>query len=106
MNIFEFNPLTTNVPHYIETSQSICIADQLSSFYMMGNIGCSLVKYSKILFLLMTRGLEQCRNYLQNWFKLYRTFFFALGFDLENVFTVQQKIESEKRKDSWIYSLG
>ena len=33
-------------------------------------------------------------------------FFFALGFDLENVFTVQQKIEREKRKDSWIYSLG
>ena len=32
--------------------------------------------------------------------------FFALGFDLENLFTVQQKIEREKRKDSWIYSLG
>ena len=29
------NPLTTNVPHHIQTSQLICRA----SFYMMGNIG-------------------------------------------------------------------
>ena len=34
-----FNPLTTNVPHHIETSQLICRANQLTSFYMMGNIG-------------------------------------------------------------------
>ena len=34
-----FNPLTTNVPHHIETSQLICIANQLAGFYMMGNIG-------------------------------------------------------------------
>ena len=33
------NPLTTNVPHHIETSQLICIANQLTGFYMMGNIG-------------------------------------------------------------------
>ena len=33
------NPLTTNVPHRIETSQLICIANQLTGFYMMGNIG-------------------------------------------------------------------
>ena len=33
------NPLTTNVPYRIETSQLICIADQLTVFYMMGNIG-------------------------------------------------------------------
>ena len=31
-------PLTTNVPHYIETSQLIWNANQLTSFYMMGNI--------------------------------------------------------------------
>ena len=31
-------PLTTNVPHLIETSQLICIANQLTGFYMMGNI--------------------------------------------------------------------
>ena len=33
------NPLTTNVPHYIETSQLICNENQLTGFYMMGNIG-------------------------------------------------------------------
>ena len=31
--------LTTNVPHHIETSQVICIANELTGFYMMGNIG-------------------------------------------------------------------
>ena len=36
---FQLNPLTTNVPHHIETSQSICNAIQLTGFYMMGNIG-------------------------------------------------------------------
>ena len=38
------NPLTTNVPHCIETSQLIFIASQLTGFYMMGNIGRSWVK--------------------------------------------------------------
>ena len=33
------NPLMTNVPHHIETSQLIWIANQLTGFYMMGNIG-------------------------------------------------------------------
>ena len=33
------NPLTTNVSHHIEPSQLICFADQLTGFYMMGNIG-------------------------------------------------------------------
>ena len=33
------NPLTTNVPHHIETSQLISNANQLTGFYMMGNIG-------------------------------------------------------------------
>ena len=33
------NPLTTNVPHNIVTSQSICDANQLAGFYMMGSIG-------------------------------------------------------------------
>ena len=35
------NPLTTNVPHHIETSQLICNANQLTGSYMMGNIGRS-----------------------------------------------------------------
>ena len=33
------NPLMTNVPHHIETSQLIVIANQLTVFYMMDNIG-------------------------------------------------------------------
>ena len=32
-------PLTTNVPHHIETSQLIWRANQLTGFYMMGNTG-------------------------------------------------------------------
>ena len=28
------NPLTTNIPHYIETSQLICKTNQLTGFYM------------------------------------------------------------------------
>ena len=32
-------PLTANVLHHIETSQLIWIANQLTGFYMMGNIG-------------------------------------------------------------------
>ena len=33
------NPLTTNVPHHIGTSQLIWIANQLTGFFMMWNIG-------------------------------------------------------------------
>ena len=33
------NTLTTNVSYHIETSQLICIANQFTGFYMMGNIG-------------------------------------------------------------------
>ena len=35
----QFNPLTTSVSHQMETSQLICRANQLSSFYMKENIG-------------------------------------------------------------------
>ena len=35
----DFNPLTTNVPHRIKTSQLICNVSQLTGFYMMGDIG-------------------------------------------------------------------
>ena len=38
------NPATTNVPHHIKTSQLICIANQLTGFYMMMNIGRYWVK--------------------------------------------------------------
>ena len=33
-----FNPLTTNVSYHIETSQLICYVNQLTGFYMTGNI--------------------------------------------------------------------
>ena len=33
---FTFNPLTTNASHHIETSPLICIANQLTGFYMTG----------------------------------------------------------------------
>ena len=32
------NPLTTNLPHHIEASELICIANQLAGFCIMGNI--------------------------------------------------------------------
>ena len=35
----DLNLLTTNVPHHIETSRLICRTNQLTGFYMMGNIG-------------------------------------------------------------------
>ena len=38
------NPVTTNVPHHIETSQSICNADQLTDPYMVENTGRKKVK--------------------------------------------------------------
>ena len=30
----------TNVPYHMETSQLICIGNQLTGFYMMEEIGC------------------------------------------------------------------
>ena len=33
------NPLATIVPHYTEASQLICRTNQLTGFYMIGNIG-------------------------------------------------------------------
>ena len=33
------NLLTTSVRHHTETSQFICIANQMTGFYMMENIG-------------------------------------------------------------------
>ena len=39
VNLNLFNPLMTNVPHHKETSQLICITNQLTGFYMMGNLG-------------------------------------------------------------------
>ena len=32
------HPLTKNIPHHIETSQLICIANRLNGFHMVGEI--------------------------------------------------------------------
>ena len=37
-NIDLLHPLATSVPHHLETSQLICRANQLTDFYMIGNI--------------------------------------------------------------------
>ena len=37
--IVMLNPLRTIVPHHVETSQLVCIANQLTGFYMMRNVG-------------------------------------------------------------------
>ena len=42
-----FKPLTTNVLHHIETSQLICIANQLTGFIWWGNRGRYWVKRLK-----------------------------------------------------------
>ena len=36
----KFNPLTTNVSPYVETSQLICNTNVLTGFYIAGNIVC------------------------------------------------------------------
>ena len=38
MDSKSINTLTTNVLRHVKTSQLICIANQLTGFYMMGNI--------------------------------------------------------------------
>ena len=37
----EINPLATNIPHHVETSQFelICIGNQSPGLYVIGNIG-------------------------------------------------------------------
>ena len=57
------NPLTTKVTHYIETSRLTWFANQLTSSYMKGNIGCQLVKVGINIY---------CR------IRLYATYFFVL----------------------------
>ena len=42
------NPLMINVPYHIETSQLICVGNQLTGFYMMGEISCSWVKFDSL----------------------------------------------------------
>ena len=64
-----FNPLTTNVPCHIESSQLICNANQLTGFYMMGNIARLWVENVWILsFLLSTHYSDSetlCLDYLR-----------------------------------------
>ena len=48
------NPLTTNVRHHTETSQLICILNELTGFCMMQNIGSSRVNIP-------------CLQFIQSW---------------------------------------
>ena len=39
-SLASLNRLTINVPHHLDIIQLICIANLLTGFYTMGNIGC------------------------------------------------------------------
>ena len=63
--ILGFKPLTTNIPHHIETSQLICNADQLTGFYMMGNTGCLWVNFKITeVFIIKLKTVEKTKLYL------------------------------------------
>ena len=51
----------TNVPHHIETSQLICIANQLTGFYMMGE-HLSLMGYKKVTFYRFSDDPEKTKH--------------------------------------------
>ena len=57
------NPLTTNFPHYIQTSELIYITYQLTGFYMMGNIGRQWVNIRDIAILTVRRVDCRCILY-------------------------------------------
>ena len=69
------NPLTTSVPHHIETSQLICSANQSTGFYMMGN---NIRQWVKMTYHLVNsqhdfygsfrRIFQNCRVYMDNVF--------------------------------------
>ena len=77
------NPLTASVPHHIETSQLICIANQLTGFYFMGNIGREWVNsntnisifLAEIFLSLLT---QRCKNLI--FLKLTINFSYHLAF--------------------------
>ena len=56
------NPLTTNVPYHVETSQLICTANQLTVFFMTGTL--VVLKSSKVL-----------KSYLENQSRRHITYF-------------------------------
>lgn len=42
--LHSFNPLTTSVPHHMETSQLLYMETELTGFFMMGEIGSQWIK--------------------------------------------------------------
>ena len=58
-----FNPLTANAHYHMETSQLICIANQLTGFYMMGNIGRWWIKSLPVKHLWWTIDVWQGPKY-------------------------------------------
>ena len=69
------NPLTTNVPYHVETSQLICTANQLTVFFMTGTL--VVLKSSKLL-----------KSYLENQSRRRITYFPRNG----TKFTVSQNL--------------
>ena len=63
--ILGFKPLTTNIPHHIETSQLICNVNRLTGFYMMRNTGCLCVNF-KITeaFIIKLKTIEKTKLYI------------------------------------------
>ena len=53
-SFISIEPFTTNVPHHIKTSQLIFIANHLTGFYMIGNIGRSWVNQTHFYLLLFS----------------------------------------------------
>ena len=53
-----FNLLTTNVSHHIETSQLICIPNQLTGFYILKNIDRLWFKMKQKEFFIIFEGLS------------------------------------------------
>ena len=72
------NLLTTNVRHHTETSQFICIANQMTGFYMMENIGRYQVKLKSFT--------NECSSVRQEFVKYQKKCTVILEFQIYEVF--------------------
>ena len=61
LRVASLNPLMANGPNHIEASQWICNGNQLTGFYMMGNIGRWWVTHIFMKFPILTANLF-CKN--------------------------------------------
>ena len=99
---FNINPLTTNVPHHRETSQLIYIANHLTGFYMMGNIGRNgLREWSKIQVIFkVALNHESFEVYRENIFGVkYLTCKTNVPLSMNNMTTTWSRNLQKDRKD-------